>query len=61
MAGQSTPAAALSVTAIVAAGVLPPAVGVGVGVGLIVQWGRVNAGMISVENRRMLCLVDSPP
>jgi hypothetical protein len=27
----------------------------------IVQWGRANAGMISVENRRMLCLVDSPP
>jgi len=24
------------------------------------QW-RVKAGMISVENRRTLCLVDSPP
>jgi hypothetical protein len=25
------------------------------------QWGPVNAGMISVENRLTLCLVDSPP
>ena len=32
-----------------------------VGLTPIVQWGRVNAGMISAENRRTLCLVDSPP
>ena len=43
----------------VCAGVLTPTVVVGVS--LTVQWGRVNAGMISVENRRTLCLVDSPP
>jgi hypothetical protein len=32
-----------------------------VGLTPIVQWGRLNAGMIWVENRRTLCVVDSPP
>ena len=56
---RCAPAAALPVRAIVSAGVLPPRVVVGVT--LTVQRGRVNAGMISVENRRTVCLVDSPP